>query len=80
MKKQLIVALFAVVAFLVLAGEDGGGRAEAVLDGVESDDGFAFGSNGSGGLLRVGAICILLLQSTHKIKIERTKPFLELWL
>ena len=55
----------------VFAGDDEGGGVEAVFESVEAGGGLALGGAGSGGLLRVGAICVNLSWGCHDYDLAR---------
>ena len=49
----------------IFAGDDDGGGVDAVFQGIEAGGGLALGGAGSGGLRRVGAICVDLCGGCH---------------
>ena len=49
----------------IFAGDDDGGGVDAVFQGIEAGGGLALGGAGSGGLLRVGAVCVNLGRGCH---------------
>ena len=55
----------------IFAGDDDGGGIDSVLQGVEAGGGLALDGAGSGGLLRVGAICVDLGRGCHDYDLAR---------
>src|SRR6185369_11126368 len=49
----------------IFAGDDDGGGVDAVFQGIEAGGGLALGGAWSGGLLRVGAVCVNLGGGCH---------------
>jgi hypothetical protein len=55
----------------IFSGDDDGGGIDAVFQGIEAGGGLALGGAGSGGFLRVGAICVDLCGGCHDSDLAR---------
>ena len=56
--------------FGVLKRQDGGGGTETVLEGVEANGLFAFDGGGSGGVLRVPDVGLVLFVGNHGLSFR----------